>query len=116
MKHIPILPPVYQLDGTRSITSPFDTSVSSVRWRNDAHLTGHRKDPTGRGAKLLYHVFSGVGGGGVLHFFQVLGLCQLSLIFLTPAFGFFSFQDGEGGSGHEEEDFRLDCRHREIPP
>ena len=86
---------------------PSSASSLSAGWHLIGHITfryfsffisqmeewcpSHRaagRIPWGDGAKLLCHVFSG-GGGATL--FQVLGLCQLSLIFLTPAFGFFSF-------------------------
>lgn len=75
---------------------------------------GRRKDPTGRWCQVaLPRVLRG-GGGGRATLFQVLGLCQLSLIFLTPAFGFFSFQDGEGGRARGGG-LSLGLPPREIP-
>lgn len=73
---------------------------------------GHGKDPTGRWCQVaLPRVLRGWGGATL---FQVLGLCQLSLIFLTPAFGFFSFQDGEGGRARGGG-LSLGLPPREIP-
>lgn len=45
---------------------------------------------------------------------QVLGLCQLSSLFLTQAFGPFLSRI-EKGDGLEEEDLHLDCHHGRHP-